>query len=510
MPMFSGAIPDFRKFAKPQDPGDQPVDPGLSPDDSVQQYADQPVAAGRVDPTAEMRQPLPADHAVPDFRSYSKFANDTMRGTTPVGSGMKPESGPNDGPKSRDQSGADKHDVETKKISDLLNELDAAQQDDMHKARMSRMSEWFARGGEAFSSGIGGLPMTSVSTQPLTPLPSKAAAVGQRIKLGEEMKQDLFKRENPELERQNHLVIETNHDSTKLTAEQQREAAAKLLKDYEEAQSNDRLGKRLGVTQSEGDKNRAAGLVRPVIAANAAAGQTGAKADAGAANDQATRQIPGWEQIKPNSAQDHTKATDNASANNTMQTVGTKMIGAMRKNGRNFPASTEWKNLSGDYMLLNQALNHLNHNGVMNFKDKENNDVQIGNAQDFVQYVQNNGPDVLEHQLGSLQNKTVAENEAMGYKPWDAKKGSWAPKGASGYLGGMSSGGGSSQSGPVQDPNVVNDVIDSVNKGKKMPAFKSSPSSKAPDASGDLKFDETKVVGGKKYGKRGDDWYSVE
>lgn len=372
-------------------------------------------------------------------------------------------------PQFRSQQNVDQHDIEVQKIQQLMDQLDAAQKSDMRHAGMQRHHELGLLAGGAVSSGIAGLPQTVI---PEDHRPSAGAQQAQKIKMYDELLNSLSKRENPEKERENKIVIQDKRDATtedvagkKIEAQAEEEAKKKTFKHEERKQHEEFVG-------SEGNKNRAAGLIRPVVAAEAKAGNSQNNSDARFANDQAKMQIPGYDQIKPNSDTDHTSGADIAGSNNVMQDVGSKMIKTMRENGRNFPQSTEWKKLASDYMTINQALNHLNRNGVMNFKDKDNNDVQIGNAQEFFQYVQNNGPEVLQHALDTLNMSSDAQMYARGYKRnKDAKI-----KTAKDYMG-QSSSGGQTKSGPLQNPNTLPAIIDSVNKGTPMPELRDTPMS---------------------------------
>lgn len=355
----------------------------------------------------------------------------------------------------------------TEEIDKLLKDLETAQASDKAKNKGSRRAAWAQIGEEAATVGIGGL-QPSATRVPMVPKHSDSADVKDRINEYDKLLTGEEKRQNPEEERD----LKDRIKAMELKAALDRLEAQQKFKHTERTDQNEFVAeehnKDRGVRVSEGDKNRAAGIGKTVLTIGSQADTQANRAAGEQAKNQAERQIVGRIDLAPHSATDKTQQAEIDGAWRGFEVTAKRMIDVMRKEGRNFPGSTAWSNLASDYMTLNQIQNHINRNGVMNFKDKDNNDVQIGNAQDFLRFVQNNGPDILEHNL-KTQHIVIDQNaKAHGYGPLDDN---WTPKTFQDYYHGA---GGGKSSVITQDPNITPKMMDWINSGGKgaFPAMK--------------------------------------
>lgn len=411
-------------------------------------------APGSPPPTVGDRE-LAAGLRDDSVRNLPEYEDDYIPGSAEAPAPDRPKFGPiPTEPKSPKDPGFYKTDDLAKLLEDIggdakpwSNDKMGAQDKDRAKSKGDRRRYYGLMAGQAVSSGMGGL---SEVPHKLPDAYNEEAAVTRKAKLSDAMQTGEMKRQNPAEEREVKQLLAREKmlaDAEKALAERQRkidESNAKLEWD------KNKTGIIEGGKNARTDKLIRAGLAGKIMSMYAQAGRGGEKADADYANKQATYQIPNWDQLKPNSPTDHSRGAELAGAEEAFWQVGKTLSDGLRKNGRAFPQSTEWKNVAGDYMALNQALNFLNHNGVMNFKDKDNNDVQIGNAQEFMQYVLNNGPDVLDHALDTMRKSTDARMFNLGYK---RSNGDWSPKKPSNYINPSLGGGGGSNRNPI-DPNV--------------------------------------------------------
>lgn len=364
--------------------------------------------------------------------------------------------------------------LETDEMKAMLAELEAAQNRDRQRQSGDRRRWWGAKAGEAASMAIGGLGPSGVGPMP------------QRTRFESNDKSDLFtKRENMRKTDINAKVDQRGQDQRVFTAENNAFSREQIEGDKLDFKARDREDKqeydweKLNLVEwgknTRTDKLIRAGLAGKILSQFAQSANQGAKTDTVYANQQAMRQIPGFEQIKPSDAVDHTEGAKLAAAEEAFAQVANKISTGLRRNGRAFFQSTEWKNVAGDYMALNQVLNHLNANGVMNFKDKDNNDIQIGNAQEFVQYVLGNGPDVLDNAVNTMRISTDAKMQMHGYK---RAKGPWQAKQPSAYLPqAAGSGQGGGQRVPM-DPNAAGELMPWIEGKGDFPQLK--PPSVAP------------------------------
>lgn len=362
--------------------------------------------------------------------------------------------------KAPDASGKTPQDFKTEDIKKLLGEMDQAQANDKRGNHHARAQAFALRAGQAVSHGVGGVDAQDI------PIPDKynetkgvEAKSNQYDKLlsGEE------KRQNPESEREMRQLLKDMDVTSK-------EKVALAERERKIKEDEDRLQRdKDKVNQTEGGKlqrakiTAAAVLGGKALGISAQAGQGNAKADAEYAGRQAERQVAGWDDVGPHSATDETAGAHLASSEAAIQAIGRKASQVMRKNGPNFPQSTEWKKLESTMMSINQEFTKAHANGVMNFKDKENNDVEIGDPQKFVQYAMQNGPDVLDNALDNMATTTDAKMGALKYR----RNTKWTPKLPSDYIK-DSSGGGSAKAGI--DPNVLGGLADwAISGGKGNP-----------------------------------------
>jgi len=345
-------------------------------------------------------------------------------------------------------------------IEGIIKDLEDAQARDRRGNAIDRIQAWNVKAGSALSSGMGGLQENNV---PMPPRTSRAADVANSASLKDKLQTGEQKRQNPEQERNLKELLETmklvedlDKNNKKIKATKEEHEAART---YDEGKTN----------KVEGGKMERAKIMSrtqfgtKAMGIDASKGNQTARSDAEFASRQAERQIPMYRQLKANSATDQTQGAELSGSMKGMEDKAGQMIQVMRKYGRNFPQSTEWKNLASDYMAINQLLNRLNQNGVMNFKDKDNNDVQIGNAQEFVQYVLGNGPDVLEHSVKSMRLITNARMFQHGYE-YDPN---WKAQTPKDYMGQTT--GGNLRTGV--DPNAAPAAADWAITGKNPPKF---------------------------------------
>lgn len=359
-------------------------------------------------------------------------------------------------------------DSSDKEIQGLLSDLEKQQNIQDMKQHTGRMQAYALNAGEAVRSGF---LQEAPHYVDVPPKYDTGKAAETRMMLGDKLKNTESKWTAEELDRQLKQYLGEEGNKTK------EDIASKNIeeKKSEAEQKKELEHMKEGGRNERTDKMVRAGLAGKALGINATAGSQGARADAEFANRQAERQIPMYAQVKPNTATDQTTGAELSGSMKGMEDKAGEMIHIMRTKGRNFPQSTEWKNLASDYMTINQLLNRLNQNGVMNFKDKENNDVQIGNAQEFFQYVLGNGPDVLEHSIKGMRLVTNARMYQHGYE-YDPN---WKPKSPSEYMP-QSSGGGMSRSGV--DPNAAPAAADWAITGKNPPTFNNPAKEvKAPD-----------------------------
>lgn len=377
-------------------------------------------------------------------------------------------------PEPQVEGDSDHRDFNTKEIKDLISQLEAAQGKNAEHKDRGRAQAYALNAGEVVRAGF-------LREKPnLTPIPGKkshdyAKDVEQKARLSNDLQTGEEKRQNPDYERalKQYLAEEKAKEDR---AKQKRtfDQSDKQL-DVKNTQQNKVEGMKEGGRNARNDKLIRAGLAGKILGMYSSAGKSGAQADADYANKQATYQIPNWDQRKPNSPTDHSRGAELAGAEDAFWQVGHALSAGLRKNGAAFPQSTEWKNVAGDYMALNEALNFLNHNGVMNFKDKENNDIQIGNAQELIQYVTQNGPEVLDHAMETMRTATDARMNNLGYA---RHSGEWNPKTPSGYIEGASGGGGSNRS-PIS-PGALKPLGNWVDKGGEPPIV-AGPNAQPPE-----------------------------
>lgn len=367
-------------------------------------------------------------------------------------------------PLSKSQTGPQRDEpgfYKTDEIKKLLEDLDVAQAKDKTKKKGDRRRYWALMAGEAASAGFQNRKMQDVGTPP--PAPDETTAVLQRGKFSDTLQTGEMKRQNPAEERELKDLLK------RLELQKKAEEALKN-RNWKDDDREDKQEFTGGVEEMKEhgrnkrtDKLIRAGLAGKILQMYSSASTAGARSDAEYANKQATYQIPEWDQMKPNSQGDHTDGAKLAGAEKAFNEVGKRLADGLRKNGPAFLRSTEWDEVAGDYMALNQVLNHLNNNGVMNFKDKDNNDVQIGNAQALVQYVLQNGPEVLEHAMATMRTSTDAKMSQFGYK---RHAGQWNPKNPKDYAG-QGAGGGSARN--HIDPNAAGGLGKWAIEGGDMP-----------------------------------------
>lgn len=356
---------------------------------------------------------------------------------------------------------AAKHAEQMAEIDKLLKEVEASQDKQRKRQGHGRAQAYAINAGEAMRAGFMGEKGNYVD------VPAKydvAAGTEKKIALGDKLKNAAMNYESKEDERDLRKLLGEEGNKNKANIAHEGNVTKENVENSKIERDIDKTNQVEGGRNTRNDKLIKANIGRTAMGINAQAGSQGQRADADFANRQAERQVPGYDQIKANSATDQTKAADLAGSQKAINDVAIKAISVMRKNGPNFPKSTEWLKLESTMMTLNEELTKLHANGVMNFKDKDNNDIEIGEPQKFLQYMMQNGPDVLEHAMSNLKMSVDAKMYHHGYK----SNPNWKEKKPSEYLG-DASGGGSSRSGV--DPNVAPDVANWALNNGPAPAF---------------------------------------
>ncbi len=390
-----------------------------------------------------------------------------------------------------------------KEIEGLLAQLEKSQNNDRQLNKLSRIQAWNTMAGSAVSSGMGGLKENHVEMPDRI---KEGAQVKERAELGDKLKNSKANREflgtKKDLNVQkyssgaidldnkgnlnNPLSGESKyiHDTWKAVYgfdAPEGLSGADLMEarpDFKQHMINKHQKAKLDQDESQFTRGETGKLERTKIGAaamlggkamgiNAAAGQGGSRAIAENAKNQSERQIAGWDDTAPHTATDETKGAHIAGSEAAIQSVGRKAVDIMRRNGPNFPKSTEWRKLESTMNTLHEEFNKAHENGVMNFGDKDNRVVEVGDPQSFGQFALQNGPDVLEHALDNMAMSVDAKMATLKYR----RNKDWKAKSLEDYLGAYGSGGGMLRGGV--DPNVVGGVIDSALSGgrKPMPKF---------------------------------------
>lgn len=342
-------------------------------------------------------------------------------------------------------------------IQALLKRLEDAQETDRGHTQHDRRAAYALNAGEAMSAGFANRPGKYMDI-PKHEDESKGAM--DYINSSDKLNNSKHNWKNKEQDRELKDILkrlEERGKDTRLESEQKRKND-----DREDKQEwgTDEKTKDRGLKSSEGDKTRAANLARPIISATIASGNHGARADAEFANKQAERQLMGWEDLGPHTATENSKAGHIAGSEAAIQVIGRKMVDAMRKNGRNFPGSTEWIKLQSEMNNIREEFNKAHENGVMNFGDMDNRIRETGDPQgSFIQYAMDNGPDILENALNNMAAATDAKMGVMKYKRNPNAK----LRNPSEFM--KNSSGGGNRSSPLQDPNTLPEINSWVKGG---------------------------------------------
>lgn len=324
-------------------------------------------------------------------------------------------------PKFRDQKNA--HDTETAQIGQLIDQLDQAQQNDMHSAHQQRAAQLWAKAGNAVAHGFAPDRVPSISGDKLVDLPSEGDQMKTKIDMQDRLKQDLFKRENPEEDRQNKKLIETQ----KLLAamdrlDQQEKAKAESDKTKADAKESQFTRGQSGQDR----RNQASNAARIGAAEIGAGGQAGSRiAEKGASEeyDQAEKSnrktYDGMDfhargSVSADQANKFDKVMDNygliGPALDRVQELMSKDPRGIAKWG------TEARNqLISAITSAGEGTVKNNGDGVVTGRDMDHALSQLGSPQGFENFVAGNGGAGLREFKTMIQRQLKARAVGSGY-----------------------------------------------------------------------------------------------
>lgn len=488
---------------------------GGDPSAKIQQFMTQlmgqhPDLKGKFE---ENGTPLPGQEpATPDVSdAYGQSGAGPRQSADPTFPGLAKKSS-TDGPKFRDQGNA--HDTETAQISDLINQLDQSQKNDMHSAHQQRAAQLWAKAGNAVAHGFAPDVVPSIANEPLVDLPKEGDAKLKQMDMKERLKQDLFKRENPEEERRNKQLLQdhkllADYDALQTkTGSNEKIAGDKAVAHDKEFQQRDRTSR---------DNNAASNTARIASAEIGAGAQAGSRvAEKGAAEeyDQAeksNRQTYDGQAFHARGSLSSDQASKFDKVLDNYGLIGPALDRIQELMAKDPRGIAKWgadarTTLISALTSAGEATVKNNGDGVVTGKDMDHALSQLGSPQGFENFVAANGGAGLKEFKQMITRQLKARAVSAGYDegPGQSNKLEDVHKRAAAF--------GTSQSQGGRKPNVKSqDAIDAVEAaahGKHAVLHGRDEDQPTQNGGGaDLSFEETKTIDGKTYGRSGKDWY---
>jgi hypothetical protein len=327
-------------------------------------------------------------------------------------------------PSFRDQTNArdEKHAAETAEIEKLMSAFDDAQKADMRHAGRERVHQLGILAGGAASSGIAHLAPPQM---PDVKFPSQVDALYKKAKTKDDLQNSLFKRENPQLERDaklNMLDMKNIHDDYEKAVKA--DADRKKFDDAELGR-NTRAGNHESEENKRTESRNVNGIDVAIIGQNGNVGRGVAEKAASAEYEQAKfgskRTYDGMKY--------HAKGmVDNNQSNRADHVLETyamimptldRLEHLMDTNPR---AYGQWGEDARAELISNiqdaaEATTKYQGDGVMNAQDRPNAMKELGSPESFENFLTSNGGAGLKSFKKSIQERVDTRLRSLNYDP---------------------------------------------------------------------------------------------
>lgn len=203
-------------------------------------------------------------------------------------------------------------------------------------------------------------------------------------------------------------------------------------------------------------------LAGRVLGASTSAGTNEGNKDFDDAKQQEMMEIPGLTRIKRIAPAAYKKASELMADHEALVAVEKKILDEMTAGPRPIPGTQHYDEVANDFKHAQSIGQRLQLGGVMRDSDMTWMKAQTGDPSDLWQWVKGNGAAIIQRDMQNQHLTTKNKVKAYGYEWGDSPA---APSTSRGDFGGGSS------SGPLQDPNVLEDLQRNVITGSKPPVL---------------------------------------